>query len=299
MFKIGDAIKNTNPSCMHYGSRGIVLNSSDIETEYMVLNNGANYKEYDILKKTNDQLKNEMDMNNQSEAWHTSKMYATPDQSHKLKDKLTVKFGKDADDRYAKSVAASKNNIDLTSRKHVKYFTGPEKDMLMKKLTALTQTFDEKDQQDEFLNIFKEELSMDNQRTEFKNLYEKYNRLLKVHSHILNKESSTINLEKQSMIESELESVEEQICEQLKKASTSLNENKYGEGWMIKAQLYNIVKSAAMLYHIVDEEEDFEDWIQYKITLAEDYILTAAKFIEFRKSQEGSFYDDDKSHYNE
>jgi hypothetical protein len=308
MFKTGDYIKNINPSCTHYGSAGLVLNSTDIETEYIVFNTGATFKEYDVLTKSNDQLQNINNDDQQTEAWHTSKMYSTPSETDALKNKMTVKFGKDADTRYNKMVAASRNNVDLAKKMHSPIYTGPEKQMLLKKLRTLTkdtgaydntemQSTDEEKQ--EFLNIFKEEIKMAKLDAMITDLYEEYNRLLKVHSYILTKEETDLTLKKQGLIETKLEAIENTITEKLKSNSSQLNENKYGEGWMIKSQLYNIVKSAASLYDMVNEEEDFEDWIQYKITLAEDYILTAAKFIEFRKSQEGSFYSDDKSHYNE
>ena len=309
MFKVGDSIKNVNRECPHYESEGIVLNSNMTETEYMALNSGNSFKQYDVLKKSNDQLQATEDAEHSSEAWHTSKMYATTSQTDKLKNRMTVKFGKDADKQYQQTMAASKNNVDLVGKMHSPVYTGAEKQMLMKKLRTPTSDqnplanneteINQYNQQDELVNIFKEEIHMSENSTELKGLYEKYERLLNVHSYILTKENNSDVLKKQSVIENELESLEESIVEQIKSMSTTLTENKYGEGWMIKSQLYNIIKSAASLYHIVDEEEDFEDWIQYKITLAEDYILTAAKFIEFRKAQEGSFYGDDKSHYNE
>lgn len=152
---------------------------------------------------------------------------------------------------------------------------------------------------EQILNIFAEEVMMIESSAELTELCGKYDRLLKIHSHILTKEESESTLKKQAMIESELERIEEELVAHLKECDCGLAENKYGEGWMIKSQLYNIIKSAASLYEIVGKDEDFEDWIQYKITLAEDYILTAAKFIEYRKSQEGNFYNDDLSQYNE
>lgn len=236
-------------------------------------------------------------INHKTEAWHTSKMYATPGQTGKLKNKLTVKMGDEADAAYNKLKKNSDGDTDLVQRMQFPIYSDAEKDMLMKKLTTLTK--DKNLEKEELIKIFTEELSMAVSETELKKMYEEYNRLLKVHSHILTKESTDLNLKKQTVIENNLEQLEEKIIESIRDCDCGLNENQYGEGWMIKAQLYNIIKAAASLYHIVNEKEDFEDWIQYKVTLAEDYILTAQKFIEFRKAQEGSFYGDDKTHYTE
>lgn len=242
-----------------------------------------------------------MDKNfNTSEAWHTSKFYVAPSETEKLKNKMSVKLGKDADTQYDKMKNATKGNVDLVQKMHKPIYSKQEKDMLMKKLTSLTKDKKyEKLSTEEFLNMFIEEMTMATPTPELKEICEKYDRLLKVHSHILTKEETASNLKKQEMIESELEKVEEQLTEYLKECNCGLTENKYGEGWMIKSQLYNIIKSAASLYQMVEKDEDFEDWIQYKITLAEDYVITAAKFIEYRKNQEGSFYNDDLSQYNE
>ncbi len=57
-----DAVKNTNPKCLHYESEGVVLDVSSLPNgmgkvvTYAVLNNGATYKKGDILTKTMDQL---------------------------------------------------------------------------------------------------------------------------------------------------------------------------------------------------------------------------------------------------
>ena len=247
-------------------------------------------------------------IDNQEEAWHTSKMYATPGETDKLKDKLLVKFGKDAETRYNKMVAAANNNIDLVKKMHAPIYSDAEKQVLMKKLTTPTANADtsndtnaeEKDEAfNNFLEMCKEELEMIDETAKIMKMYENYEKLLKVHQLILSKPETSENLKKQSVIESELEKIDAELAEVFKCDECNLNENKYGEGWMIKAQLYNMIKAAASLYQMVNEDEDFEDWIQYKITLAEDYILTASKFIEFRKAKEGSFQGDDKTHYNE
>jgi hypothetical protein len=57
MYKIGDMVQDTNPSCKHYGSKGIVI-SMDLPdiVRYAVTNNGGSYEQGDILTKSADQL---------------------------------------------------------------------------------------------------------------------------------------------------------------------------------------------------------------------------------------------------
>ena len=57
MFKVGDVIHNVNPSCPHYGSKGIVISMDPNDMiRYMVTNNGGSYEPGDILNKSSDQL---------------------------------------------------------------------------------------------------------------------------------------------------------------------------------------------------------------------------------------------------
>ena len=59
---IGDAVVNTNPGCIHYGSEGIVITIEDLPEDvgklisYQVTNNGDTYTDGDVLRKTMDQL---------------------------------------------------------------------------------------------------------------------------------------------------------------------------------------------------------------------------------------------------
>jgi hypothetical protein len=100
-------------------------------------------------------------------------------------------------------------------------------------------------------------------------------------------------------ITDQLDEVEELFLEQISESRVPLNENEYGEGWMIKSQLYNIAKNAMKLHKIINEKEDFEDWVQAKITIVDDYMSTIAHFIEYRKMTVGNFDMDDKSQYNQ
>lgn len=62
-FQNGVRVLNINASCKHYGSEGIVKEIKSLPDDmgmvvsYEVTNNGATFKEGDILTKTIDQLK--------------------------------------------------------------------------------------------------------------------------------------------------------------------------------------------------------------------------------------------------
>ena len=72
-----------------------------------------------------------------------------------------------------------------------------------------------------------------------------------------------------------------------------------GEGRMLKGQLLSLMANAEKLYHMISEEDQFEDWVQAKITIVDDYMSTIAHFIEYRKMTVGNFDMDDKSQYNQ
>jgi hypothetical protein len=56
IFQIGDMIQNINPSCQHYGSKGIVMSVTPDDVTYTVTNSGNTYMPGDRLTKTTDQL---------------------------------------------------------------------------------------------------------------------------------------------------------------------------------------------------------------------------------------------------
>lgn len=67
-----------------------------------------------------------------------------------------------------------------------------------------------------------------------------------------------------------------------------------GEGIMMKAQLRSIIDNANRLYHMIDESDVFEDWLQYKVTIAEDYLRAASGYIKYFNTVNG----DDKMNGN-
>jgi hypothetical protein len=54
-----------------------------------------------------------------------------------------------------------------------------------------------------------------------------------------------------------------------------------GEGRMLKGQLLSLIANAEKLYHMISEEDQFEDWVQAKITMAEDYINSAYSYLTY------------------
>jgi hypothetical protein len=52
------------------------------------------------------------------------------------------------------------------------------------------------------------------------------------------------------------------------------------EGDMAKSQLRSILANAQRLHDMLEENTNLPEWVQSKITLAEDYILTAANYME-------------------
>ncbi len=53
------------------------------------------------------------------------------------------------------------------------------------------------------------------------------------------------------------------------------------EGEMLIAQLHSIIENAQSLLKLVDSEDQIEDWIQSKITIAEDYLRTTHSYIKY------------------
>ena len=57
------------------------------------------------------------------------------------------------------------------------------------------------------------------------------------------------------------------------------DEHEYGyEGDMAMSQLKSIIANAQRLYDMLEPETDLPEWVQSKITLAEDYIVTATNY---------------------
>jgi len=67
-----------------------------------------------------------------------------------------------------------------------------------------------------------------------------------------------------------------------------------GEGEMLKAQLLSIMNNAQKLYHMIDEDDQFEDWIQSKITIAEDYLRASYGYLTYFNGEGEEEFGDDE-----
>ena len=66
-----------------------------------------------------------------------------------------------------------------------------------------------------------------------------------------------------------------------------------GEGQMFKAQLLSIMKNSQKLYHMIDESDELEDWVQSKITLAEDYLQAVYGYMAYQNGGDDPEMGDD------
>jgi hypothetical protein len=71
-----------------------------------------------------------------------------------------------------------------------------------------------------------------------------------------------------------------------------------GEGKMLRAQLLSIMENAERLYHMVDEGDMLEDWVQSKVTVAEDYLRAVASYIKYYNGEK-NMEDYDELEYDE
>lgn len=58
------------------------------------------------------------------------------------------------------------------------------------------------------------------------------------------------------------------------------------EGDMAMSQLKSIIANSKRMYDILKPDSNLPEWVQSKITLAEDYIVTAANYMEGEMNEE-------------
>lgn len=58
------------------------------------------------------------------------------------------------------------------------------------------------------------------------------------------------------------------------------------EGDMAKSQLRSIMANAKRMHDMLEENTNLPEWVQSKITLAQDYIQTAASYMEAEMNEE-------------
>jgi len=59
------------------------------------------------------------------------------------------------------------------------------------------------------------------------------------------------------------------------------------EGDMAKSQLRSIIANAKRIHDMLDDNTNLPEWVQSKITLAEDYISTASNYMQSEMTEEG------------
>lgn len=124
---------------------------------------------------------------------------------------------------------------------------------------------DEESHKNPMTEVFKKKAFSSNTLREFSKNYNIYNKIKKI-SNIIETKLPT----------NELDSIE-------------------NEGEMLIAQLHSIIENAKSLLRMVDSEDQIEDWIQSKITIAEDYLRTTHSYIKYY--DENGDDDDDLDDY--
>lgn len=54
-----------------------------------------------------------------------------------------------------------------------------------------------------------------------------------------------------------------------------------GEERMMKAQLLSIIENAKQIYHMMGDDEQYEDWLQYKVSIAENYLQAVYGYMKY------------------
>jgi len=59
------------------------------------------------------------------------------------------------------------------------------------------------------------------------------------------------------------------------------------EGDMAKSQLRSIIANSKRIHDMLEDNTNLPEWVQSKITLAEDYISTASNYMQSEMTEEG------------
>jgi hypothetical protein len=64
------------------------------------------------------------------------------------------------------------------------------------------------------------------------------------------------------------------------------SEGEYGyEGDMAMSQLRTIIRNSESMLYMMERDTDLPEWVQSKLTLAEDYIMTSANYLQSRSEE--------------
>jgi hypothetical protein len=73
----------------------------------------------------------------------------------------------------------------------------------------------------------------------------------------------------------------------MKEAVSKEDKGEYDyEGDMAKSSLKTIIRNAQMMHDMLSDDTNLPEWVQSKITLAEDYIVSAAQYMQSEMKEE-------------
>ena len=127
-------------------------------------------------------------------------------------------------------------------------------------------------------------LIKENARMEFKkmqkNLYDAVNTMASLKKKVSESKTES-ELKRNNKKYKIAKKITEQIENKLSSAYRKFEGQEEGEDKMMKAQLLSIMENAERIYHMIDEGEMFEDWLQYKVTIAEDYLRAVSGYLKY------------------
>lgn len=127
-------------------------------------------------------------------------------------------------------------------------------------------------------------LIKENARMEFKqmqkNLYDAVNTMASLKKKVSESKTES-ELKRNNKKYKIAKKITEQIETKLSSAYRKFEGQEEGEDKMMKAQLLSIMENAERIYHMIDEGEMFEDWLQYKVTIAEDYLRAVSGYLKY------------------
>ena len=127
-------------------------------------------------------------------------------------------------------------------------------------------------------------LKKENQRMKFRemqrNLYEAVNTMGSLKKKTM--ESKNVSELKRNYKKYKIaKNITEQVESKLSSAYRKFEGQEEGEDRMMKAQLLSIMENAERIYHMIDDGEVFEDWLQSKVTIAEDYLRAVSGYLKY------------------
>jgi len=127
-------------------------------------------------------------------------------------------------------------------------------------------------------------LKKENQRIKFRemqrNLYEAVNTMGSLKKKTM--DSKNVSELKRNYKKYKIaKNITEQVESKLSSAYRKFEGKEEGEDGMMKAQLLSIMENAERIYHMIDDGEVFEDWLQSKVTIAEDYLRAVSGYLKY------------------